>query len=235
MFFRHRMAAKLKKEVVQLRRFQAGSGQHGMHLAAMMDLMLEKVQKRRADRFLVCTVRASFMQNGSFQIRFLQSVAEPDEPLIFHCLRRLELVRRFKMRGLVYGQSLALLAQRIEIVTIDLPDMVEGLAKGRKEVCPLRLECALRESATGLMEPFIGVGIVAGHQAEMFKKCSHGSALQVRPHLRIPLRCPDARRVDVLRLVIGTGNVERQAVLVDGVVLELGIAGSAARFPGFLE
>ena len=63
----------------------------------------------------------------------------------------------------------------------------------------------------------------------------HGLALKLLPHFQIPLVCPNAWMSDAARLVIGTRNIERQTMFINGVVSKFRITSLAHGIPSVFQ
>ena len=71
-----------EKEFVQLRRWNARAGKHGMGLAAMMDLMHEKMRQDRADGLDVDAAFSAAEPDFPLEVIFAQPLAEADKGVI---------------------------------------------------------------------------------------------------------------------------------------------------------
>src|SRR5687768_14020370 len=91
---------KDEKVFVELRRLDCRAGEHGVRLAAMVDLMQEKVRQQIADGFVERTGTAAVSRDAPGRIGGTEAVAEGDEASVaiglrggelFHISERLEL------------------------------------------------------------------------------------------------------------------------------------------------
>src|SRR4030095_7968910 len=114
------------EEFVELRRRDRGSGEHRMHLAAMMDLVLEQVREQPR-RILGQDAGAALHGNRHDELRFAKRRASIDQPAIRLPLRLLQLrtelegfLRREESRRLGIGRLAAEGAlEHVDVIPID--------------------------------------------------------------------------------------------------------------------
>ena len=134
---------------VELRRRHRAAGQHGVDLAAMVDLVLEEMRQEIADRLGHLPVLAAVGGDATVEIGWPQPSAEIEQPAVEAGLRRGERGRVVELLEIVDdAEAAAALLQHVEVVEVDRQDVVQRFLDGREEARPLGLELAGRSAST---------------------------------------------------------------------------------------
>lgn len=149
-------------EFIQLRRPDAGAGQHGMHLSAMVSLVLEEMAQ---DVVAAVLLDAAVTVNIDRQPEVLrsQAVTECEQSAVDIGLCRLErlwLGKGYFVLPCLRSERSAF--QRVDIEPVDDEDMVERRTDRGEEARALCLELSGLKTRYRVMEPEIGQGVVAG-------------------------------------------------------------------------
>ena len=154
-----------RKEFIELRRRDARAGQHGMRLAAMMDIMLEQMHEQSvAPLGLHFRVAVDF--HDVVEACGRQRIAHRHQPPVDRGLRR----RQFGDRPIRNGifprlRSEPPALQRVDIAEVDDIDVIQRRLQARKEAGPRGFELGLIERGAGGQQAVIGPGIVVGEGA----------------------------------------------------------------------
>ena len=126
----------LEEILVELWWPDVGSGQHGVHLPAVMDLVHEEVRERVADRLVVDALRAAVDADNPAELLGGEAIAEADQPLIRGDLvgsKNIGVLKRLAGLEMRIAELPAL--QGIQVKEIDLQDVVQrGLDRREKSL-----------------------------------------------------------------------------------------------------
>src|SRR5581483_3630665 len=161
-----------REKFVELRRLDTGAAQHGVSLAAMMNVVLEQMHQQAVAALLLHPRAAMDANDLLREVVFAQPVAEGDQAVVDRALRPRQLghgaARLFIGPG---GRTQRAALQRVDIEMIDDEDVVQRCLDRGEEARALRLEFALREFCAGRQQAMVGPRVVVG-------KCAH--ALEMR-------------------------------------------------------
>ena len=158
-----------QEELVELRRLDRRAAQHGVRLAAMMDLVLEEMLQDRGDAAGRRRAVGPRQDQPLGQAFVGLALAEIDQPPVAPALRVIELmgVGEVRRRIVVALQHRRIAMQRVDVVDVDPQDVVQRRAQRREEAGAPLGELGRRQRLAGAEQPVIGPGIVAGHGDEV--------------------------------------------------------------------
>ena len=81
------MAVEVEKELVELRRWDGGAGEHGVRLAAVVDLVLEEVGEEASIRSGTSPCAPRSITTHPVEVVGREAVAEGDQPAVGRGLR----------------------------------------------------------------------------------------------------------------------------------------------------
>src|SRR5579872_808512 len=161
-----------REKFVELRRLDTGAAQHGVSLAAVMNVVLEQMHQQAVAALLLHPRAAMDANDLLREVVLAQPVAEGDQAVVDRALRPRQLghgaARLFIGPG---GRTQRAALQRVDIEMIDDEDVVQRCLDRGEEARALRLEFALREFCAGRQQAMVGPRVVVG-------KCAH--ALEMR-------------------------------------------------------
>ena len=173
----------VEQKLIQLRRRHRGAGQHGVHLAAMVNVVQEDMGENVSDLFGDHAVLAPVGDDAAIEIGLRQAIAEGDQPPVGRDLGGKQRPGFVEGHELIMGCGTdAALFEKIEIEVIDRKDVVERCLDRREEAGAFGFEFAKLQLQHGTIEPVVRPQIVAAHAAQMVKQ----------GHEIIPLTAPDA-------------------------------------------
>jgi hypothetical protein len=168
------------KKFVELRGSDARPGEHGVSLAAMVDLMLKEVRQKARRRF-VANARAAKYPYRRIELAGVEPAANVEQTAVDRALR---LAERFTRGEGLFGlektgrfgvDRLAAQApfEGVDVEPIDRDDMVERGLEGRKEARSRRGEFARRQLADGAEKSMVRPRVIEGHRDEVVSEAVH--------------------------------------------------------------